>query len=114
MGYCDRGVVAVCAWPAGVWDEDLSKNWYWDHVDVLDRLGVQVWKVGPRWVAEWTEDQARAFQLLHVFLHELGHHHDRMTTRRERDAARGEHFAEQFALDLADEIWDDFLRVFPV
>jgi hypothetical protein len=70
------------------------KDWYRDHVDVLDRLGVGVWKVGP--------------------LHELGHHHDRMTTRSERYAARGEVFAEQFAIELADEIWDDFLRVFPV
>jgi len=50
--------VAVCAWPDVLWDEDLCKGWYWDHEDVLDRLGVAVWKVGPRWVAEWTEDQA--------------------------------------------------------
>ena len=114
MGYHRPGLVAICAWDARLWDEDLCKHWYWDHVDVLDRLGVQVWKVGPRWVAEWTEDQARAFQLLHVFLHELGHHHDRMTTRTERATARGERYAEQFALELADELWDDFLRVFPL
>ena len=114
MGYCEPALVAVCAWEKGLWHEDLCKDWYRDHVDVLDRLGVGVWKVGPRWVARWTEDQARAFQLLHVFLHELGHHHDRMTTRSERYAARGEAFAEQFAIELADEIWDDFLRVFPV
>jgi hypothetical protein len=37
-----------------------------------------------------------------------------MTTRSERRAARGERFAEQFALELADEMWDDFLRVFPL
>jgi hypothetical protein len=114
MGYHVPGLVALCAWDGRLWDEDLCKNWYWDHVDVLDRLGVAVWKVGPRWVAEWTENQARAFQLLHVFLHELGHHHDRMTTRSERDAARGEPYAEQFALELADEMWDDYPRVFPL
>jgi hypothetical protein len=81
---------------------------------VLELLGVAVWKVGPRWVAEWTEDQARAFQLLHVFLHELGHHNDRMTTCSGRRAARGEAYAEQFALELATYIWDDFTRVFHV
>ena len=114
MGWHRRGVIAVCAWPESLWTEDLSKDWYWDHAEVLEQLGVAVWKVGYRWVAEWTEDQARAFQLLHVFLHELGHHHDRMTTRSERDVARGEPFAERFALELAERIWDDYLRVFPL
>jgi hypothetical protein len=113
MGYCGRDEIGICAWEERL-DEEISKRFYWDHADVLEQLGVEVWKVGPRWVAEWTEDQARAFQLLHIFLHELGHHHDRMTTRSERRAARGEPYAEQFALELADEMWDDFLRVFPL
>jgi hypothetical protein len=114
QGWHTRGVVAVCAWPESLWFEDMSKRWYCEHADVLERLGVAVWKVGYRWVAEWTEDQARAFQLLHVFLHELGHHHDRMTTWTERRAARGEPFAERFALELEEHIWDDYLRVFPL
>ncbi len=114
QGWYSRGTVAVCAWPAGLWVEHLSKHWYWEHADVLERLDVAVWKVGYRWVAEWTEDQVRAFQLLHVFLHELGHHWDRMTTRSERRTARGEAFAERFALELEEDIWDDYLRVFPL
>lgn len=65
-------------------------------------------------MAAWTEDQARAFQLLNVFLHELRHHHDLMTTRSGRETARGESYAEQFALELADEMRDDYLRVFPL
>ena len=92
----------------------MSKGWYWEHADVLELLGVAVWKVGPRWVAEWTEDQVRAFQLLHVFLHELGHHHDRMTTYSRRRAARGEAYAEQFANELASYLWDDYTRAFRV
>jgi len=116
MGYHDGdlGLVAVCAWEEPLWDEDMCKNWYSDHVDVLDRLGVVVSTDGPRVVADWTADQARAFQLLHILLHELGHHHDRMTTRSERRAARGEAYAERFALELADEMWDDYLRVYPL
>jgi hypothetical protein len=114
MGYHVRGLVAVCAWDARLWDEDLCKDWYWDHEEILDRLGVEVWKEGPRWVAAWTEDQARAFQLLHVFLHELGHHHDRITTWSEQRAARGERYAEQFAVELAEWMWDDFVQVFPL
>ena len=111
MGYHRPRLVAVCAWESRLWDEDLDRDFYWEHVDLLERLEVDVWKVGRRWVAEWTEDQARAFQLLRIFLHELGHHHDRMTTRTKWHAARGERYAEQFALQVADEVWDDFLRV---
>ena len=47
----------------------------------------------------WTEGQARAFQLLHVFLHELGHHHDLITTRRQLRGGRGEAYAERYARD---------------
>jgi hypothetical protein len=112
MGYYRPGLVAVCAWRDRLWYEDLSKDWYWDHADLLERLGVAVWKVGPRWVAEWREDQARAFQLIHVFLHELGHHHDRMTTRSQRRTARGEAYAERFAAELEELMWDDFASAF--
>jgi hypothetical protein len=114
MGYHTRRMVAVCAWPANLWVEDMSKEWYWEHADLLERLGVNVWKFGGRWVAEWTEDQGRAFQLLHVFLHELGHHHDLMTTSSRTRTARGENYAERFALELEERMWDDFTRVFPL
>ncbi len=114
QGWHTRGVVAVCAWPEDLWFEGISNRWHREHADLLERLGVVVCKVGGRWVAEWTEDQARAYQLLHVFLHELGHHHDRMTTWAARRTARGEPFAERFALELEELIWDDYLRVFPL
>ena len=113
MGYYRSRELAVCAWPSSLWEEDLGKDWYWKHADMLERLGVAVWKDGYRWVAEWTEDQARAFQLMHVFLHELGHHRDRMTNRGKR-VARGEPYAERFALELEQLMWDDFTRVFPL
>jgi hypothetical protein len=114
MGYCGLGWIALSAWRERLWTEDACLNWCRDHAGTLERLEVDVSKVGRRWVTKWTENQARAFQLLHVFLHELGHHHDRMTTRSKWHAARGEPYAEQFALELADEMWDDFLRVFPL
>jgi hypothetical protein len=114
MGYHRPGEVGVCAWEAGLWCEDMAHDWYREHAETLERLGVRVRKAGYRWVAEWTEDQARAFQLLHVFVHELGHHHDLMTTSSRCDAARGEPFAERFALELEERVWDDFVRVFPL
>jgi hypothetical protein len=113
MGYHARGVVAVCAWGAELWYDPIYPDWHRDHAEVLERLGVLVRKAGNRWIAEWTEDQAKAFQLLHVFMHELGHHHDRMTTASRR-VARGESYAERFALEWEERLWDDYCRVFPM
>jgi hypothetical protein len=113
-GYYRRGEIAVCAWPSTLWTENLSKHWYWEHAELLERLGVDVWKVGHRWVAEWTENQVRSYQLMHVFLHELGHHHDRMTTCDKRYVSRGEPYAQAFAFELEEQLWEDFARVFPL
>jgi hypothetical protein len=73
-----------------------------EHRPVLARLGVPV---------EPT-DSARAFQLLHVLLHELGHHHDRMTTRAGRYSCRGEDFAEHYSRRYAERIWGRYLDEF--
>jgi hypothetical protein len=113
-GYYRRGELAVCAWPSTLWTEDMSKHFYWEHAELLERLGVDVWKVGYRWVAEWTENQVRAYQLMHVFLHELGHHRDWMTTRSKRGPERGEAFAQAFAFELEEQLWEGFARVFPL
>jgi hypothetical protein len=39
-GYYRRGEIAVCAWPSTLWTENLSKYWYWEHAELLARLGV--------------------------------------------------------------------------
>ena len=49
---------------------------------------------------------------MHILLHELGHHHDRITTRSKVRASRGDSYAEQYALRYADRIWDEYFRVF--
>lgn len=73
------------------------------------------WYFGPVFDAvrlRWTEAQARAYQLLHIFFHEFGHHHDRMTTKRQVRGSRGESYAEAYARQYEDLIWDRYLRVF--
>jgi len=55
---------------------------------------------------------AKAFQLIHIFIHELGHHHDRMTTRSKRAVARGEEYAENYARRFEDVIIEEYRRVF--
>ena len=113
MGWYAEGIVAICSWSrelAGRWDHDFVV----EHAEVMERLGVEWEKVdGDTDYVHWTENSARGFQLMHIFLHELGHHHDRMTTASELHTGRGEGYAERYANEYADRIWDDYFRIFP-
>jgi hypothetical protein len=115
-GWHRPGIVAVSAWERTLWVE-TTEAYALEHQAILNRLGV------PREAAKdaagndlvlskWTVETARAFQLLHILLHELGHHHDRMTTRRQRRTGRGEPFAESYALEWEAVLWDQYWRHF--
>jgi hypothetical protein len=69
-------------------------------------------KSTPSSTLPFTEATARAYPLLHVFLHELGHHHDRMTTRPPKHSARGERFADDYAMPYPDRVWQRYLDTF--
>ncbi|MGC4114396.1 MAG: hypothetical protein QM765_07250 [Myxococcales bacterium] len=105
-GWQDQGVVGLCAWERELWRE-ADADYLADHADLFERLGVP--RTGGR--LEFTESSARAYQLLHILLHELGHHRDDMTTRSRR-GSRGEGFAEQYALQYEKVIWNRFLDEF--
>jgi hypothetical protein len=115
LGWHQAGVVAVCAW-----ERELIQTWsvpfYDDHFAILDRLGVESESVEDEhvrsYLCKFTEQSARGFLLMHVLLHELGHHHDHMTTRSRRDAARGEDYAEQYALHHAEQLWERYFDAF--
>ena len=108
-GWYDDGVVAVCAWPRSIWTEWVDR-YYKEHEDILSRLGVSCEKIRGAYRCKFTEGTARAYQLLHILLHELGHHHDCMTTRSKRYASRGETYAEQYARRYSDVIWNRYLE----
>jgi hypothetical protein len=110
MGWHRDGVVAICAWEAELWWDEAVPAWLDEHAAVLDRLGVEVRGLEVR----WTEPQARAFQLLHILPHELGHHHDRITTRSRASAARGEPYAEAYALRVLDASFDAYAARFGI
>jgi hypothetical protein len=112
MGWHRAGVVAVCAWPRDMiqrWDSEFVS----EHESILDRLGVARARENQCLThCDFNESTARGFSLMHIFLHELGHHHDRMSTRGQLDSARGEDYAEEYALRYSEQIWDAYFDSF--
>jgi hypothetical protein len=76
-----HGVIEICAWDRTKWVE-YTNDGYQEHKMIFERLGVECEKRNKYYLCKFDEKSIRAFQLLHVFLHELGHHHDKMTTQK--------------------------------
>jgi hypothetical protein len=113
FGYHVPGVVHICAWDEDLWLE-LSKDCYEREREILERLGVPCEEVKGWMLCKFTESTARGHQLLATLLHELGHHHDRMTTKSKMDSARGESYAEAYARTYSDRIWNQYQEVFGI
>jgi hypothetical protein len=113
MGWCGQGVVAVCAWEEDLEWTECRDEFFEAHAAIFEKLAipVEVTESGGR-VLRFTEESARAFLLIHVLVHELGHHHDRMTTKTKRWCGRGESFAESFAREHEDEIIARYQKAF--
>lgn len=107
-GFHRPGLVALCAPQRLLAQTVESVQYIEDHHDLLDRLGVPVEPLPEGHRLHFTPTTLRGFQLLHVLLHELGHHHDRMTTRSQHRASRGESFAEAYARRNGDLIWSRY------
>jgi hypothetical protein len=112
-GYHTRGVVHVCAWDEDLWMKLTPAGFEWEH-EIFERLGVPYEKRGDEVLCKFTEETARAHQLLATLLHELGHHHDRMTTKHKVRPGRGEPYAETYARKYADRIWISYQDIFGV
>lgn len=110
--YRSMGIVAICAWERDLC-RALSPIEFDRERNIIGKLGVPCEETPlGRFLCKWTESTIRAFQLLDVFLHELGHHHDRMTTKSQRRCCRGEGYAEEYATRHGDLIWDRYVDRF--
>jgi hypothetical protein len=135
-GWYQAGIVAICNWEHGLWSLEppsffaecgyvvellgvetvsFQESYELREVnEILQRYGRERIAGGDHWrEVRWTEGQARAFQLLYVLPHELGHHHDRMTTRSRR-VARGERYAEAYARRAVEALWPAYASEFGV
>ena len=111
-GWHRPGVVADCAWPRNL-EIEMYCSYFEQHRSIFEQLGVPWEKLDDDgYLCEFTDSTVRAYQLLHILLHELGHHHDRMTTKSKRRASRGEGYAEHYAIEYAERIWERFLNEF--
>lgn len=97
------------------WEEDLWLTWplpYFNaHRTIFERFGVSFDEARESVWVRFTEAQARAFMLLHIFMHELGHHHDRIN-QKHHGASRGEAYAERFATNQFEQLYPAYVRVF--
>ena len=102
--YNTAGVIGLEAWP-----RDEEQSFRQDDRWLLDQLGVELNESGYGLL---TPEQAKGFVLLSTFLHEVGHHVDRMSTRSKADAANGEPFAIRFEQSRQRELWQAYVREF--
>lgn len=110
-GWYQNGVVCICAWEKEKIQEYTLKH-FDAHKKLFDRLDVKYTIMKDFVICDFTENQIKAYQLLHIFLHELGHHHDRINTKT-RKIARGENYAESYALKYEEIIWNKYFEYFP-
>jgi hypothetical protein len=110
-GIYGPGWIGLCAWTRALWHQ-YDRTFSEAPRQSILRVGVAFEERGDGLIGKWTDEAIRAYQLLDVFLHELGHHHDRMTTNAQQHSARGEAWAEKFASQYADRIWEAYSAEF--
>lgn len=110
-GWYNEGELAVCAWPRRM-TSSLEPDWYFGHRRLLDRIGADIDFCDNKIVCRWTDKTARAYLLLHVFLHELGHHVDRLAGGVAGEFRGGEGWAERFAFEYEALTWERYIAEF--
>lgn len=106
----ETGAIFLRAWRDELWIE-LAMTYFDSHQYILETLGVSYDRLEDRVTCRFTEAQARAFMLLHIFMHELGHHYDRIH-QKHRNSSKGEDYAERFAKSRFDQLFSAYVRVF--
>ena len=106
----ETGAIYLNAWREDLWT-DMAVAYFECHQDIFDRLGVSYDRQEDCVVCRFTEAQARAFVLLHIFMHELGHHYDRIH-QKHLGASKGEDYAERFANSRFEQLFPAYVRVF--
>ena len=103
------GCIELSAWDAELIQE-IPTRYFEDHLSIFEKIELKYEKRRDFVLCWFDERKAKAFILIHVFLHELGHHHDKMN--RKHEGTRGEEYAETFANQLEDIVWPLYVARF--
>jgi hypothetical protein len=106
----ETGAIFLHAWPEDLWME-IATPYFEAHRDIFESLGVSYDLLEDCVMCRFTEAQARAFTLLHVFMHELGHHYDRLH-QKHLGSTKGEDYAERFATSRFGQLFPLYVRIF--
>jgi hypothetical protein len=106
----ETGAIFLHAWPDDLWRQ-IAVPYFEAHREILGRIGVSHDRHGDAVMCRFTEAQARAFMLLHVFMHELGHHYDRIH-QKHLGSTKGEEYAERFATSRFEQLLPVYARIF--
>jgi hypothetical protein len=106
----ETGAIFLHAWGEDLWT-DLTAPYFESHQHIFERLGVSYDRLRDCVMCRFTEAQARAFMLLHIFMHELGHHYDRIR-QKHLGSSNGEDYAERFATNHFEHLLPVYIHVF--
>lgn len=106
----ETGAICLHAWPEDPWI-NLNLEYFQSHEEIFDTLGVSYDRGEESVVCRFTDAQARAFMLLHVFMHELGHHYDSIH-QKHLGASKGEDYAERFANSRFAHLFPAYVQIF--
>ena len=106
----ETGAIFLHAWHEDLWI-DLTPPYFDSHQKIFTALGLAYDRRENCVTCRFTEAQARAFMLLHIFLHELGHHYDRIH-QKHSDSSKGEDYAERFATSRFELLFSGYVHIF--
>lgn len=117
-GWFRRGEIAICAFPCNL-QVAFDYAALGREIDFITRLRIPMERVEDEELAEdgfdvvcrFTRATARYYALMRVLVHELGHHVD-LETNKKQWCSRGEEFAENYGRDLEHRMWDDYIGEF--
>jgi len=110
-GYYWNGIICICAWEKEM-TRSMGLKYFEFHKEMFDKLGLKYSVKEDDVICYFTENQIKAFQLLRVMTHEIGHHIDRIKTKSKKRCPNGEKFANYVELDLEAKLWDKYFEYF--
>jgi len=106
----ETGAIYLHAWRDDLW-MDLTVPYFDRHQYIFDKLCVSYDRHEDCVTCRFTDAQARAFMLLHIFMHELGHHYDHIH-QKHIGSSKGDDYAERFASSRFEQLFPAYVRMF--